>query len=395
MLKEVKHSWSTEEAAQSELTGTAIDVGTSIRNAMVNWKDGIGPLMSALGFLDQSGNVPTLGVDVQSGWISTSWYRGDEIRASVVQLPRDLHDPSKEHFRDWPSWSGRTVEPTRVWPWRITHDGLSGRLREKLRSFQLALDSTEGFHEFAYDFTDHLCRGYLRIRDSPTLTDVIDHIDKLLLELNGDPRGCVMFAGSGYSLTTLELQSFRERVLDLSHNGINVLEDPWPGPDKERLLGRGGWMWFERYTEERLLQRTNAVFNGALRIYNDIVERWLPAFNQRNQMRHALPFRMRGEIRLLEGSGLGGRDNVSLNYWIEWAHNATDSGVFIEIGPKDRAVGEATQERVRVAQDEFVKRGLPYHYGWCILPGHEPRPATKLAHEWLKGDLRTLNWTGI
>ena len=57
-------------------------------------------------------------------------------------------------------------------------------------------------------------------------------------------------------------------------------------------------MWFEIYTEERLLQRTNLIFNAALRIYNDIVERWFPAFNKRTQMSHVFPFRMRGEIRL-------------------------------------------------------------------------------------------------
>ena len=237
VLKEVKHSWSTEETTQSELAGTAIEVGTSIRNAMVNWKDGLGPLMSALRMLDRSGNVPTLGIDVRPGWVSTSWYRGDEMRAPVVQLPEDLHDHSKGHFMDWPSSSGRQVESTRVWPWNVTHSELSGLLTEELRSFQLALDSVKGFHEFAYDFTDHLCRGYFRIGESPTLTDVIDHIDKCLLMLKGDPRGRVMFAGSGYSLTTIELQSFRERVLELSRSGINVLEDPWPGPDKEGPLG--------------------------------------------------------------------------------------------------------------------------------------------------------------
>ena len=151
-------------------------------------------------------------------------------------------------------------------------------------------------------------------------------------------------------------------------------------------------MWFECYTEERLLQRTNAVFNGALRIYNDIVERWLPAFNRRNQMKHALPFRMRGELRLLEGIGLNGRDTAQLTYWNEWAHDIADSGVFIEMGPRDRTVGDTTQERVRVAQDELVERGLLYNYGWTVLPGYEPRPATELAHEWLTDDFQALNW---
>ena len=77
-------------------------------------------------------------------------------------------------------------------------------------------------------------------------------------------------------------------------------------------------MWFERYTEERLLQRTNAIFNGALQIYNRIVERWLPAFNKRNQMRYMLPFRMGGELRLLEASKPNDRKEAVLIHWDEW-----------------------------------------------------------------------------
>ena len=392
VLKEVEHSWSTEESTQSELAGTATEIGDSIRNAMVNWKEGLGPLMSALDMLDQSGNVSTLGVDVQEGWVTTSWYRGDGVLDPVVQLPEGLHDYSKGHFWNWPSSSSGKVEPTRVWPWSVAQGELSRVLTGKIESFRLALDSAEGFHEFAYDFAGHLCRGYFRIGDSPTLADVIGHIDEWLLYLNGDPRGRVTFAGSGYSFTVLELESFRGRVLDLYRNGTNILEDPWPGPDKEWPPGRGGGMWFERYTEERLLQRTNAVFNGALRIYNDIVERWLPAFNHRNQMRHALPFRMGGELRLLEGFGPDGRNAADLDYWDEWAHDIADSGVFITLGPRDRTVGDTTQERIRVARGEFVKRGLPYYRGWTVLPGYEPRPATELAHEWLTDDLQALNW---
>ena len=392
VLKEVEHSWSTGESTQSELAGTATEIGDSIRSAMVNWKEGLGPLMSALDMLDQSGNVPTLGVDVQAGWVTTSWYRGDGVLDPVVQLPEGLHDYSKGHVWNWPSSSGGKVEPTRVWPWSVAHGELSRLLTGKVESFRLALDSAEGFHEFAYDFADHLCRGYFRIGDSPTVADVIGHIDGWLLYLNGDPRGRVTFAGSGYSFTVLDLESFRERVLELSRNGTSILEDPWPGPDKEWSPGRGGGMWFERYTEERLLQRTNAVFNGALRIYNNIVERWLPAFNRRNQMRHALPFRMGGELRLLEGFGPNGRNAADLAYWNEWAHDIADSGVFIELGPRCRTVGDTTQEKVRVAQDEFVKRGLPYYHGWTVLPGYEPRPATELAHEWLTDDLQALNW---
>ena len=63
VLEEVKHSWSTETLPP----GTAIEIGQKIRDAMENWKEGLGPLMPTLEILDHSGSIPTLGIDVQPG----------------------------------------------------------------------------------------------------------------------------------------------------------------------------------------------------------------------------------------------------------------------------------------------------------------------------------------
>ena len=392
VLEEVKHNWSTEEPAESLLSGTSMKIGTSIRDAMENWKEGLGPLMPALGMLDQSGNIPTLGIDARPGWITTSWYRGEKYLAPVVRLPEGLHDLSKEHFGDWPTSTGGGIKSTRVWPWSVTYAELSQSLSKQLDAFRLALDSTEEFHEFAYDFTSYLRRGYFEARDLQSSTDVIDFIDKWLLELNRDPRSSVTFGYNEYTFTVLELELFRERVSELSRDSTDILVDPWPGPDKGWPPGRSGGLWFEIYTEERLAQRTNEMFNGALRIYNHIVERWLPAFNKGNQMRYTLPFRMRGELRLVEDPKQNDRNEAVLIHWNEWVDDTVDSGVFIEMGPKERTVDEYTRKRIQAAQKKFFEQGKPYYRGWAVLHGYEPRPPTSLAHKWLTSDLNALHW---
>ena len=48
ILEEVKHNWSIEEPSKSLPPGTAMKIGASIRNAMENWKEGLGPLMPVL-----------------------------------------------------------------------------------------------------------------------------------------------------------------------------------------------------------------------------------------------------------------------------------------------------------------------------------------------------------
>ena len=384
VLNEVKHNWSTDKPENSLPPGTAIELGSSIRNAMENWREGLDPLMPALGMLDQRGNIPTLGLSVQTGWVTTTWYRGDKELPPVVQLPKDLFSSRGKYFEGWPGpITSRGIEVTRVWPWSITHKELSSLLSNELRSLRLALDSADGFHEFAYEFSSYLNRDYSRARNLQTPNEVIDFIEQALSRHGGDPRATVTFDYRGYSFTFPELEYFRERVSDLSRNGTDILVDPWPGPDKEWPAGRHGGLWSEIYTEERLVQRTKAIFNAALRIYNDIVERWFPAFNKRTQMSHVLPFRMRGEIRFHGGQEQGQRRDASLIYWTEQADSEADSGVFIELEPK----GQTTE-------DESADQRIPYYSGWRVLPGYEPRPATKLAHEWLTRDLKALHWDG-
>ena len=392
VLEEVKHNWSVEEPTDSLPPGTAIEIGTSIRNATKNWEEGLGPLMPALGILDESGNVPTLGIDVRPGWVTTSWYRGDEILPPVVQLPEDLQDHSRRHLWNWPSWTSRGIEPTNVWQWSITHDDLADSLSEQLRSLRLALDSTGGFHELAYDFANSLRRSNSEAKELQTSSDIIDYIGEWITRLSRSPGGSVVFGYGEYTLTLPELELFRKRASEISRDGTNILKDPWPGPDKGLPNGRIGGEWFEFYTDGRLLQRTNAVFNGALQIYNEIVDRWMPTFNRRNQMRYTLPFRMRGEIRLPPAHEQGQWNSAVLTHWIEWADDTTDSGVYIELGPSERTTSEYTRERILAAQEKFIQEGKPYHSGWTVLPGYEPRPATTLAHEWLKSDLNAIHW---
>ena len=381
VLEEVKHNWSTEESMESALPGTAMEIGTSIRNAMENWKEGLGPLMPALDILDKSGNVPTLGIEVLPRWVTTSWYRGNENLATVVQLPEDLHDLSKRHFWNWPTSSSRGIEPTRVWPWSVTHEDLSDSLSQEIRSLRFALESQEGFHEFAYELSSYLRRSHFRTRDLQTSNEVIDYIEKELSRYGGDPRASITFGYSEYTFTLPELELFRDRVSQLSRNGHDIFVDPWPGPDKKWPEAKSSVTWSELYTDERLLERTNAIFNAALRIYNDIVNRWFSAFHKRGQMSHALPFQMRGELQFHRNNQQLGWHDVSLIYWTEQAYSEQESGVFIEQEPKGQPTG-----------DEFVEQRIPRHSGWRVLPVHRPKPATGLAHEWLTDDLHDLHW---
>ena len=394
LLKEVEYNWSVEQAVKPPPLGTAIEAGSSVKNAMENWRKGLGPLMGALGVLDQDENIPTLGVDVTPGRLTTSWYRGTETLPPVVQLPEGLKNRAAEYARNWPIRIDREIEPSKIWPWRITHADLSELLSEQLRTLRFAKSTKEGFHEFAYEFTSYLRRSYLEARELTTSAEVIDHLENHLSQL-GNQKASVTFGHGEYTWTIQELEIFKEQVLQLTNAGIDILMDPWPGPDKDWPDGKTAVRWDELYTEDRLVQRASAIYNAALRIYNEIVDQWLPTFNKRNQLTYALPFRLVGQLRILPTSSTMERNERSLVYWQEWANSTADSGIFFEVAPNGSTIDDETEVSILASQEKFLEEGKPYFSGQSVLPGYEPRPATTLARNWLRDDLTTLHWAEL
>ena len=49
VIREVKHNWSTEDTEETPPSGSTMEIGRRIREAMSNWKEGLGPLISAIG----------------------------------------------------------------------------------------------------------------------------------------------------------------------------------------------------------------------------------------------------------------------------------------------------------------------------------------------------------
>ena len=151
-------------------------------------------------------------------------------------------------------------------------------------------------------------------------------------------------------------------------------------------------MWHELYTESQLLERTKAIFDGALRIYNSIVERWFPAFNKRHQMSYMLPLKLEGVLSLRDSPDRREWSHATLEWWPKLVNSNAESGVFFELGSDNQVFGADTREKLQAARDEFLLHRGRFHHAIQVLPGNDPRPATKLAHDWLAEDLEELRW---
>ena len=390
VLDEVKHNWSTEDTPENLPPGTAIDLGRKIRQAMINWKEGLGPLMSAIGPTCRGGGVPSLAVNKGSHMVTTSWYQGEQELEPVIEVPEGRHSFPGTHRSDWPIWFSTVIEDTRVWPWTVTHEDLSRSLSEQLETYRFALGSVVGLNEFAAEFAEDIPRYFLSTPDSPKVGELVDLIDDWTSGVGSSPQDIIALGGHSY--TVEELKLVRNRLSELSLDGRDTIPELWPGPDKVWPEGKTSVWWYDLYTEGQLLERTKAIFGGALSIYNDIVERWFPTFNKRHQLSYMLPLRLEGILSRRSTPDKRGGFDDTLMWWPRLANSNADSGVFFELGSDDEVLGADTREKLETAKDEFLLNRGSFSRTSQILPGNDPRPATKLAHGWLAADLRELRW---
>ena len=286
----------------------------------------------------------------------------------------------------------RGIQDTPVWPWSTTHEDLSTSLSRLLENHELALGSTIGMREFAAEFADTLgLHPYSAVR-APKLAELTNWTDEWLDEPGRGPRDSIMFGIGNRSYTFKELKLIRATLPELPRNHDDTLAELWPDKDKPRPTGRRAVWWYELYTEERLLERANAIFNGALRIYNDIVARWFAAFNKRHQLSYVEPLALDGVLTLTTTPGRRALGDAGLIWWPRLVNSSAESGVFFELDSTNRIPRSDIRERIRAAGDDFFLRGRPFHHTIQLLPGNGPRPATELAYRWLSRDLRDLGW---
>ena len=390
VLEEVKHNWSVEEPLEGPPAGTAIEIGHQIRRAISNWKEGLGPLMTAIGPTSPDGDIPPLAVDKGSRMVTTWWYRGEEQMDPVVQISPEMARLSHQERMNWRPWFSTVIEPTRVWPWTTTQKDLSTSLAGLLKTYSFALCSPIGLREYAAEFAETIPTYLLSGSRTPKASELINWIDEWTTKPGRGPRDSITVGQHRYTVKELEL--VRATLPELPLNADDSISELWPGPDKQWPEGRTGGWWYERYTGIQLLKRTNAIFDGALRIYNDIVETWFPAFNKRNQMNYMLPLRFEGVLNLRNSPDRRDLNDATLVWWPRIANSYAESGVFFELKSDDESVSADTREKLQEARDDFILHRGTFHHSIQILPGNGPRPATELAHKWLTDDLRNLGW---
>ncbi len=371
------------DSSGSQDNGTHIVHGQAIRQAMEAWSVGLGPLMHAIGPVDEHGVLRTLGVSLESGMLSTSWYEGTEQLEPVVNLPEHVGFGRRGVNLDWPTLNARSMPPTRIWPWIVTQEMLKASLKDVLHSHALWAESPDALWELPYDFAWHIASWNSAQRESPSIEDTLRAMDEF--------KSSSSLTFGDLTVEAKDMDAIRNLLQVHLGSGKRYVTEPWPGPDRDSPLGRRSRMWNEQFTSERWLARVEAVYGAALRIYVDIVQKWFAPFADKLMLYANLPAKFEGRIQMPQTRG----GVPYLSWWPRFLGTGQESKVEFELRPSDSFNMDEVREKMKTAEAENMSRaGVSWRSGEIIHVGGR-RPASEMAQKWLIDDLRDIGWTDL
>ena len=388
ILKEDEMAW-FRGGVESGVSAEVISIGEEISRTMGVWSKGLGPLFGVIGPVGPDGSVATLGVRVDGSRLGRSWYCGDEILGPVVEFNADYdplkHDAVLELKRVWPKWTISAVPPTKLWNWVITKGDLVRNLGEALSRRLLSYEVPDAVDELVWEFAEAVGRGFGQHSGAIDIRSVLEKIQCLPVDL----RTTLETVGNVYTWNEINIVS--NRLSGLLKGGQEALSDPWPNGD---LAITSGQMSL-RYSDERLLERTQGIYMSALRIYRAIVEKWFTSFADRLLMYRLMPVRLEGQLFR------GDRDDMGMATlsWRPVILSAEKcSSVAFVIGTRGETFeygdGYFESQRdafARLRQGDAERFALFQTSTWLRVGNS--RPATELAYEWLSDELNDLGWT--
>lgn len=387
VLKEDEMAWYLGGEKPS-LPATAVGTGEELRRAMGTWSSGLGTIFKVIGPVNPEGSLTTLGVELSGDSLGYSWYCGSDQLAPVIEFTDDYNplrrDATWELARDWPIQSFGAIPPTELWNWVNTKSDLVRTLTETLQHYGLSHEIPDAVSELAWEFASGFdSRGSL-YQGPIAISNVLEFIHSL----PRNPNMTVRTVGKDYAWH--EIEAIKNQLSYLLEAGQHDIFDPWPAAD---LPLSSSSIW-SRYSDQRLLERTSAIYTAALRIYQALVERWFTSFADRLRLYRLMPVRLEGSLSRLHRGAI----EFPWLHWIPVIIADSECSQVAFVIETEHTGHENSDDYFAEQKDAFTRlrlgdtERLVLFRTSSALKESEPRPATKLAYGWIHDELRGLGW---
>jgi hypothetical protein len=215
------------------------------------------------------------------------------------------------------------------------------------------------------------------------LDDLRTEVDRLVAHAAKTVRSTWRHGGSN----SFDSDDFRWLDAQLQHVHGDVLDDPYPAPD--RTGGNPRYYW-QTYSPELTRSITADVLRDALIGYRELVETNFPQFGAALGLYDVFPARTKGIVIMPR------RDDpqawsASVAFAIHHDASASDHDTpAVDMGlAQEPDVPNDIWQQIRAVHSSVFR--LPALQEQQLSTGHE-RQATNLAYSWLVRDLRAVGW---
>ncbi|MEO0397701.1 MAG: NACHT domain-containing protein, partial [Cyanobacteria bacterium P01_A01_bin.137] len=336
--------------------------GRQLQQAMQAWVNGFRQLSKIISPARQDGSLPCVGTRITTGTqnhLQAAWYKGSETLGDTVELPM-YWDSS--HSPEWNNWTyGKMARPSHeaAWAWRWTLDSLMNHLGWKLELPILEIDSEPFVHEAtwraALAIIEHdRTPSYAQQRWWGLEKIPLAELDESLtyIEDQKTQHNCWIvlreFGSNAKRQQTLYLKYLRQEITRLRRENQTYLLSPWIGPDLEQ----GKRLW-ELYSPQRLQERIQMVYRGALDIYQQLVETWFLELKPGLQIAATLPALLVGHLSLLPEDNAWDTDEPSRFHWFLEALPKEQENT-VEINIQEGSFRDVQRERRDRAQKRII-----------------------------------------
>lgn len=349
----------------------AKELGSHIRQALVAFLKGVGPLAGLMSISREDGRPHQFGVRSDGEGLLVVWRPQNDLANDIEDIPYDVHP---FHKSDWghAHWNRPTTDP--AWAWKWAHSELSGQIKRLVEKRRFMVESGP-IHDECVWVEAHAVMGVGSLHPGPfRLEDIEERLNRM------SPNAALFNNGK-----ILNLKLLRQHIFRMKKLGLVELASPWPEPDRDF----SGGLISNLYTDERQLERTIAVYENAIQAYTEIVERYFPSMKYRFQTYVTFPATLKGYLQP------GPRPVLS------WHFEPLSSGVNkVDIRIRDEKLDHASLREDLEKNYQLIRQLRPNAQQWISSTHHQASlmdvfhisPVTELVYEWLRDDLKRIGF---
>ncbi len=315
-------------------------------------------------------------------WLTTGWYAGARQLPGVNELPAGgfaaLLAPEENELDEWANIHGARPGRQAAWAWRWSFEQLRAALEAQLKARTLRLiDGPLAEAE--------IWAAVCSLMSLPFMHDEAIPIQPISDAIPDDAEMLVLAGGRRVIVRGIPA-ALHAKLAD----GTDTLDPPFPGPDQ----APGGWVW-SGWSEQRMLERAQAVFTAAIHGYE-----WLAAGQLRSlapwmQTAVTLPAVLHGYLNPGDPTR-GFEGGPTIAWWLEALPAEEPSRVEIELEHEDR---REEQHAMFVEQARRGRALRTRQRAWLDSTSHSSLlgvfslfSAQEVVYDWLWNDLKRIRW---